>query len=1041
MRSRLWKICIGCILLTGLGFAARVFRGYWLLHSAETESNRLYANFRPFLYRWVSVPYGNAKGSDPANCTPIPETEILQLRLQTVEAEDILGVSGRSLRLRGRASLLTCQLEDSISQYQRAILASPADAGFHLELGIAFALNANPTNPLEYEGALEHILKAGQTRRSPESLYDSALLFQQVQLFLQASQRWADTVAAEPVAQWKEDSNHRLTAMQDFLSVHERQITALSSPVSYLAADERQQQKGEELALDMATREWLAEIEQLPDAARAVQHLGALLLRDNHDNWLLDLLKIKLSPQATSALAQLTEAVRLNLKGEHGHSADAARSAEKIFEQSHNSAGALRARLEIVYSFDRQGNADACLAELGVKQGKKPGDPEAEAKPGRMETEANKRKYTWIEAQARLEHITCLTRKRRQDVISLRNAAYEEVSSTGYSGLALRALSFLTEPYVAAGSRLALWRREQQGLKTFWSLPLPVIRVYSLYYTLANSARNAGDIQAAVAILREGTLLLEGSGLNLIRGIVLSSLGQWEMEASLPQQADRAWADMENEFKQVNAPQVWDEAEVAHAEALVATGRARDGLTLLRQRTQGMGWPYSNLNSNLRRVLLPAFGNAYLRSGALQDACQSFLQSITEAQDKMATVQSHAQRDDALREIESSWRGLTAVKLGLHSPLEALAVWETFRSERNQKKRTAIFPNCGPAASPPSFALPESQIALVYAFLPTKGLSAWMIGKGKVEQKQLDGTGVKERVERLSVLVSDPDSSLEEISSLSAELYQRLLAPFADSLPPSGTLIFDPDGELAGVPWNVLEGKLGHPLVERFAISQVIGLLNLGMAPEESQVGLERSLIFGPPALSEDMADKYPFPHRAAEEAETVHRLLPNSLLFLKEEANFQTLKAYASRSTLFHFAGHSISNGGFSALLLPQTRESPPERQYATAEQIAELDLRQMKTVVLASCSSGTGEQYGAVNLDSLTRAFLEAGAKRVIAASWDVSSARTEELMTDFSERLEGGQLPAEALRQAQLQAREKTPHPYYWAAFEVFGGHEVQ
>jgi CHAT domain-containing protein len=713
---------------------------------------------------------------------------------------------------------------------------------------------------------------------------------------------------------------------------------------------------------------------------------------------------MKLSPQTTRALAQLTEAVRLNLKGEHSRAADVANSAEEVFGKYHNQAGTLRARLEIVYSLDRQGNADDCLAGLGVKLG----DPKSEAKPGDLETEAKRKKYVWIMAQARLEQVTCLTRKRRQDVIALRNAAYELVNSTGYSGLALRSLGFLTEPYVAAGSRLVLWRRTQQGLTTFWSMPLPIIRVYSFYYTLANSARNAGNLRAALALLREGTLLLEGSGLNLIRGILLSSLGQWEMEAGLPQQADRTFAEMTSEFKQVDAKeiaQVWDEAEVAHAEALIATGRAKDGLDLLQQRTQGMRRPFPDLNPNLRRVLLPAFGNAYLRTGALEDACPYFLQSITEARDKMVTLQSHAQRDDALREIESSWRGLTAVKLGLHRPLEALAVWETFRSGRNPKKQSLVFPNCEPAASPPSFALPEDRMALVYAFLPT-GLSAWMIGNNKVEQKQLDATSLKERVERLSTLVSDPNSSPEEISSLSTELYQRLLAPFAGSLPPSGTLIIDPDHELAAVPWNVLEEKHGHPLVERFAIAQMIGILDLGTVVEETQVGLERSLIFGPPVLSGDLAYKYPFPHRAAEEVDTLHRMLPNSLLFRKEEANFQTLKDYSS------------------------------ERTYATAEQIAELDLRQMKTVVLASCSSGTGEKYGTVNLDSLTRAFLEAGAQRVIATGWDVSSARTEELMTAFYELLKGGKFPAEALRQAQLEVRQKTPHPYYWAGFQVFG-----
>jgi len=122
--------------------------------------------------------------------------------------------------------------------------------------------------------------------------------------------------------------------------------------------------------------------------------------------------------------------------------------------------------------------------------------------------------------------------------------------------------------------------------------------------------------------------------------------------------------------------------------------------------------------------------------------------------------------------------------------------------------------------------------------------------------------------------------------------------------------------------------------------------------------------------------------------------------------------------------------------LLLPQSRGSLPAAQYVTAEQIAALDLRQMKTVVLASCSSGAGEQGGMVNLDSLVRAFLEAGARRVIAAGWDVRSAPTEELMIAFYERLKDGKLPAEALRQAQLKLRKRNPHPHDWAGFQVFG-----
>ena len=265
------------------------------------------------------------------------------------------------MRLQGRAGLLSCQPEQSIEKYKRAILAKPEDADLQLELGIAFALNANGTNPLEYEGALEHMLKADQKSKTPESLYDSALLFQQMQLPIQARERWSEATAAESIPEWKKESNQQLEASQNFLLARERRVTALSSPISYLVAGESEQKEGEELALDIATRKWVDQIWQSPDAKRAVQHLGFLLLRDHHDDWLRDLLRINFLPEAQTALMRLAEAARLNLKGEHRHAADAARSAEEIFERFHNPAGALRARLEIVYSLDRRDNPDDCL--------------------------------------------------------------------------------------------------------------------------------------------------------------------------------------------------------------------------------------------------------------------------------------------------------------------------------------------------------------------------------------------------------------------------------------------------------------------------------------------------------------------------------------------------------------------------------------------------------------------------------------------------------------------------------------------------------
>jgi CHAT domain-containing protein len=96
------------------------------------------------------------------------------------------------------------------------------------------------------------------------------------------------------------------------------------------------------------------------------------------------------------------------------------------------------------------------------------------------------------------------------------------------------------------------------------------------------------------------------------------------------------------------------------------------------------------------------------------------------------------------------------------------------------------------------------------------------------------------------------------------------------------------------------------------------------------------------------------------------------------------------------------------------------------------------MDLAVLAACSSGVGEQIGVLNLDSLVTAFLDAGTSQVLATRWNVTSRPTAHLMGDFYAALLRGASAGEALRGAALRVRGNpaTTHPYYWAAFQLFG-----
>jgi CHAT domain-containing protein len=73
------------------------------------------------------------------------------------------------------------------------------------------------------------------------------------------------------------------------------------------------------------------------------------------------------------------------------------------------------------------------------------------------------------------------------------------------------------------------------------------------------------------------------------------------------------------------------------------------------------------------------------------------------------------------------------------------------------------------------------------------------------------------------------------------------------------------------------------------------------------------------------------------------------------------------------------------------------------------------------------------------LARAFLSAGAARVMATLWPVQDRASAALMERFYRGYVVGSDPGRALAAAQraLIAVPATASPYYWAGFELIGG----
>lgn len=169
----------------------------------------------------------------------------------------------------------------------------------------------------------------------------------------------------------------------------------------------------------------------------------------------------------------------------------------------------------------------------------------------------------------------------------------------------------------------------------------------------------------------------------------------------------------------------------------------------------------------------------------------------------------------------------------------------------------------------------------------------------------------------------------------------------------------------------------------------------------------------------------------AADEARAVAALFAQPDLCLGDAATLSALRTRAAGADLIHLACHAdfrADNPRFSAL---QLADGP-----LTVEQVERLPLGP-GLVALAACETGQTAVDAGDEAVGLVRAFLLAGAARVLASLWPVDDAATARFMLDFHAQLAAGNAPGLALQKAQRCAVERADHPFAWAAFTLHGG----
>lgn len=186
---------------------------------------------------------------------------------------------------------------------------------------------------------------------------------------------------------------------------------------------------------------------------------------------------------------------------------------------------------------------------------------------------------------------------------------------------------------------------------------------------------------------------------------------------------------------------------------------------------------------------------------------------------------------------------------------------------------------------------------------------------------------------------------------------------------------------------------------------------------------------------------RLPFSRR---EADAIAAILPGKVdVFVGVQATRERALGDALADARFiHFATHGVVNQrvqNLSSMVLSQVDgQGRSHDGLVILPDVYDMTLN-AELVVLSGCRTALGPDVSGEGTLGLARAFIYAGARRVVASLWQVNDLATAELMKRFYRGMIVDKVaPAAALRAAQLELATipRWSSPYYWAPFVLQG-----
>ena len=800
--------------------------------------------------------------------------------------------------------------------------------------------------------------------------------------------------------------------MKDFKDVHRAELALeRGTPIGPLES---------ESYLDLFEN-WLVNRARPDSGAEPTLLRLAKRLQLNHgDSWLSEFLTSRSSAKADALLAA---AIHENIVGMKESALKKASQAQRLYELMGNDAGALRSQLESLYSLRRQLQGKECQNRFSS-----------------LASTLERHRYIWIKTRILIEVSGCIAMTNGFDVAGqMVKEAAAKAHSARYPVLELRALGYLASFHTVEGRLLQSWQTNETGLSAFWKGTFPRDRAYQFYADLEFAAEKAEQWHLAAALQLEAIEEFKDSQRVDFIASAHCRLARMEEMTRNIEQTKKELLLSQQLFQELNSG---SESTMNQADCEVAWGslEARYGsLEAAVQHLNNAKKIVEHANGfTIRLRYEKAWADLEKRREYWQPEKEHLERAITIANQGFQTLQSPRDRWEWRRAVGEVYHQLLELEIGRpHTMEQTLADWESFRSIE--------LPGPVLHADPTTRSSLTQKMVLsrlkglhhgtmiAFAVFPT-WVSAWVANdKGLHEHRIVVNSEVlRQNVKSFYQLCSDPLSRIEKVNDAGLRLYQLLVAPIEQELDPARTLFIEADEALGMLPWPALLRRDGRYFGHVYTLVNTPGLLYENPARGRRHI-MDRILVAYPGAVELDHTLYQPLP-QAKEEADFVAGLALYHKYLQGTDVSVRNLLAELPKASSFLFAGHATTRAYSGELVIHGHNGG----DVFSASRLAGMNLSGMKLVVLSACSTAR-EPEAANDPNGLVKAFLNAGAERVIATQWDVNSGSTADLVRDLFMGLSKNPDGEPVLLEIWKNAAARSSHPYYWAAFQVYGSAE--